>query len=135
MDFAPEMLQYAEQRSGRELRPGHAPIDWIEGDALSLPFDNSVFDAATMGYGLRNVDNIPRALRELHRVLRPGCHAAVLDFNNNANPVISGVQGFMLDNVVVPAATKYGLQDEYAYLRPSIQRFPSGGVPCAPMPC
>ena len=126
MDFAPEMLQYADQRSGRELRPGHAPIDWIEGDALSLPFDSCSFDAATMGYGLRNVKDIPLALRELHRVLRPGCFAAILDFNNASSPVVSGLQGFMLDNVVVPAASKYGLQDEYAYLRPSIQRFLTG---------
>jgi demethylphylloquinol methyltransferase len=45
---------------------------WVQGDALDLPFEAGEFDAATMGYGLRNVADIPRALRELHRVLRPG---------------------------------------------------------------
>ena len=45
---------------------------WVQGDAMQLPFDTASFDAATMGYGLRNVADIPAALRELHRVLRPG---------------------------------------------------------------
>ena len=48
------------------------PCRWIEGDALSLPFDSNAFDAATMGYGLRNVTDIPRSLREILRVLKPG---------------------------------------------------------------
>lgn len=45
---------------------------WVQGDAMELPFESSSFDAATMGYGLRNVADRGAALRELHRVLKPG---------------------------------------------------------------
>lgn len=49
-----------------------------QGNALELPFEDSTFDAATMGYGLRNVSDKQRALAELRRVLRPGCRVAIL---------------------------------------------------------
>lgn len=74
------------------------------------------------------VANINSALRELLRVLKPKSKAAILDFNNasKSNPAADFIQGWALENVVVPAASSYGLEDEYRYLRPSIQSFPSG---------
>ena len=74
------------------------------------------------------VANIPSALRELHRVLSPKSKAAILDFNNasKSNLIADFIQGWALQNVVVPAATSYGLEEEYRYLRPSIQSFPTG---------
>jgi ubiquinone/menaquinone biosynthesis C-methylase UbiE len=63
-----------------------------QGDACALPFGDEEFDAATMGYGLRNVPDRPAALSELHRVLRPGASAAVLDFNNSNDPAVDGAQ-------------------------------------------
>ena len=126
LDFAPEMLSYARSRAGGEQKQGSAEVSWTLGDALQLPFEGYSFDAVTMGYGLRNVADVAAALRELRRVLRPGCKAAVLDFNNSENPLVRGAQGLALDAVVVPAAAQYGLRDEYAYLRPSIARFPTG---------
>jgi ubiquinone/menaquinone biosynthesis C-methylase UbiE len=45
---------------------------WIEGDALSLAFEDCYFDAVTVSYGLRNVTNKPQALQEIYRVLKPG---------------------------------------------------------------
>eukprot|EP00879_Flechtneria_rotunda_P025012 GHRR01026541.1.p3 GENE.GHRR01026541.1~~GHRR01026541.1.p3 ORF type:complete len:112 (+),score=49.16 GHRR01026541.1:649-984(+) len=79
-----------------------------------------------MGYGLRNVADISKALSELARVLVPGGKAAVLDFNNSSQPLVDWAQGVLLENVVVPAARSYGLEAEYQYLRPSIKRFPAG---------
>ena len=102
------------------------PIEWIEGDALSLPFDDCTFDCATIAYGLRNVSDIPLALRELRRVVRPGAKVAVLDFNNPTDATTASVQGFVLDNIVVPFADLNGVAAEYRYLRPSIERFPRG---------
>ena len=103
-----------------------APIEWVQGDALALPYGDGEFDGATIGYGLRNVSDIPLALKELARVLRPGGKAAVLDFNNSADANINALQGFILDNVVVPAADLNGVAAEYRYLRPSIERYPKG---------
>jgi ubiquinone/menaquinone biosynthesis C-methylase UbiE len=97
LDFAAEMLEDAEARrdAAAAARPAArplAPMAWVQGDALALPFADGSFDAATMGYGLRNVADIPRALSELARVLRPGASAAVLDFNNSTDPLVDGVQ-------------------------------------------
>ena len=61
-------------------------------------------------------------------MLRPGSKASILDFNNasKSNPVADWLQAWALQNVVVPAARSYGLEEEYQYLRPSIQAFPTG---------
>lgn len=61
-------------------------------------------------------------------MLAPGGAAAILDFNNAVedSPVADGVQSFLLGTVVVPAARALGVAEQYEYLRPSIQRFPTG---------
>ena len=71
---------------------------------LDLPFEDRQFDAATMGYGLRNVTAIPQCLKELHRVLKRGAKAAILDFHRPSNPQIRAFQQWYLDNLVVPVA-------------------------------
>lgn len=121
VDFSPEQLAIAQQRT----RP-HQPVTWIEGDALHLPFSDQSFDAATMGYGLRNVMDIPCCLTELHRVLKPGARAAILDLHRPTNPMVRTFQQWYLDAIVVPIASRYGFSDEYAYLAPSLDRFPTG---------
>mmetsp|Transcript_21310 Transcript_21310/g.46537 ORF Transcript_21310/g.46537 Transcript_21310/m.46537 type:complete len:300 (-) Transcript_21310:889-1788(-) len=130
LDFAADMLSYAGERQQQQQIPGlqnyATPMKWVQGDAMNMPFPNAHFDAATMGYGLRNVASIPTALKEIHRVLRPGASVAILDFNNSTDQVVDSVQAFFLEKLVVPTATRYGLADEYEYLRPSIKAFPTG---------
>jgi demethylphylloquinol methyltransferase len=123
-DFAPAQLAIAQQRLATHYPP--PPIRWVEADALNLPFSDNQFDAATMGYGLRNVTNIPRCLKELHRVLKPGAKAAILDFHRPNNPQLRSFQQWYLDNLVVPAAKQFGLTEEYAYIAPSLDKFPTG---------
>lgn len=124
VDFSCAQLEIARQRGETHYPP--LPLQWIEADALNLPFADNFFDAATMGYGLRNVTDIPRSLRELHRVLKPGATAAILDFHRPSNPTIQAVQQWILQTIVVPIATANGLQDEYAYILPSLEKFPQG---------
>ena len=124
VDFSTELLAVASQRTKNQYP--QPPITWIEADVLDLPFDDNYFDAATMGYGLRNVTNIPRCLEELHRVLKPGAKAAILDFHRPDNPYMRTFQQWYLENLVVPTATQMGLKNEYAYISPSLDRFPSG---------
>ena len=124
VDFSCQLLDAARDRAQLEL-PASA-IDWLEGDALALPFEADCFDAATMGYGLRNLTDIPQGLRELHRVLKPGATVAILDMHRPSSPVFRAIQDWYLDALVVPAATELGVKSEYEYIAPSIDRFPTG---------
>lgn len=124
LDFAHAQLEQA--RTLADLKLGHKRIQWIQGDALDLPFAANEFDSITMGYGLRNVANITQALAELWRVLKPGGNIAILDFHRPYNPQMLTLQTWCLDQIVVPMAERFGLYNEYAYIRPSLDRFPQG---------
>jgi demethylmenaquinone methyltransferase/2-methoxy-6-polyprenyl-1,4-benzoquinol methylase len=72
LDFSAQMLDIA--------RRDHPGIEFIEGDALNLPFDDATFDASTIAFGLRNLADPVRGLREMQRVIRPGGRSVVLEF-------------------------------------------------------
>lgn len=124
VDFSAAQLAIARQRTMQSIPT--PPIHWVEGDALNLPFEANTFDAATMGYGLRNVVDIPGSLNELHRVLKPGAKVAILDFHRPNNTQLRAFQQWYLETLVVPTAERLGLRDEYAYISPSLDRFPTG---------
>lgn len=124
-DFAPKQLEIAANRIAA-IYPPLTQIEWVEADALNLPFSDNYFDAATMGYGLRNVTDIPQSLHELQRVLKPGGKVAILDFHRPSNSLMRQFQQWYLDKIVVPKAEQLGMMDEYAYLNPSLDRFPIG---------
>jgi demethylphylloquinol methyltransferase len=119
LDFSAQQLQVAEESTPIDLT-----INWLEGDALDLPFRDNYFDAATMGYGLRNVVDIPQALRELHRVIKPRSKVAILDFHKPSSELVNSFQQWYLSNVVVTMAERFNLTADYAYLMPSLERFP-----------
>jgi ubiquinone/menaquinone biosynthesis methyltransferase len=121
VDFSVQQLQVA-----KETTPPNLAIEWLEGDALALPLADNYFDAVTMGYGLRNVVDIPQALGELYRVLKPGAKVAILDFHQPQNSLVNNFQQWYLGNIVVPMAEWFNFTEEYAYLAPSLARFPSG---------
>ena len=125
VDFSVEQLAIARNRQP-PLLDKISPIHWVEADALSLPFADNYFDCATMGYGLRNVSDIPLCLQELYRVLKPNAKAAILDMHYPSNSGIRWFQKWYLDTVVVPVARNLGLTKEYAYISPSLTKFPTG---------
>ncbi|GAB4826250.1 hypothetical protein Ancab_009115 [Ancistrocladus abbreviatus] len=126
LDFSKKLLQIALSRKNLRLKASYKNIEWVEGNALDLPFCDDYFDAITMGYGLRNVVDKEKAVAEMFRVLKPGSKVSVLDFNKSNQPITSLFQEWMIDNVVVPVGSSYGLAEECKYLKSSIQEFLTG---------
>ncbi|MGF1540087.1 MAG: bifunctional demethylmenaquinone methyltransferase/2-methoxy-6-polyprenyl-1,4-benzoquinol methylase UbiE [Pleurocapsa sp.] len=124
LDFSCQQLAIARSRQG--VQCPQIPMIWLEGDALNLPFEDNYFNCATMGYGLRNVTNIPLCLQEIHRVLKPKATAAILDFHRPHTGYMQAFQQWYLQNIVVPTARDLGMESEYAYINPSIEKFPLG---------
>lgn len=85
LDFTAEMLAIARKKAGtRRARASEADrseVEFVEGDAMALPFPDASFDAVTIAFGIRNVAEPMRALREFVRVLRPGGRVVVLEFD------------------------------------------------------
>lgn len=115
IDFSPRMLERARRK--------HAGIDWVEGDVLELPFADGSFDAATIGFGIRNVSDLERALRELRRVLRAGGRLAVLEITRPRGP-LAPVLGAWFEHVVPRLGRLVSGGEAYSYLPASVRRFP-----------
>lgn len=126
VDFSQELLAIAADKTKTYLSKIQKCLAWQQGNVLSLPFDDHSFDGATLAYGLRNVADIPKCLSELHRVLKDDATAAILDFHRPSDRMIQSFQDFYLERVVVPLADRFGMTDEYAYIAPSLARFPIG---------
>jgi demethylphylloquinol methyltransferase len=128
VDFAQELLTIAAQRSLERgiKRSSQASLTWQVGDALNLEFPDRFFDGITVGYGFRNWANFSQGLRELKRVLKPGGKAALLDFHRPTQPGLAAFQRWFLQEQVVSQAADLGLRSEYAYILPSLDRFPQG---------
>ncbi|CAI9761749.1 unnamed protein product [Fraxinus pennsylvanica] len=126
LDFSKEQLQIAASRQQMRSKPCYENIKWVEGNAVDLPFSDSYFDAITIGYGLRNVVDRPKAMEEMCRVLKKGSKVSVLDFNKSTHPIAISFQDWVIDNVIVPVASGYGLASEYEYLKNSIKEYLTG---------
>src|SRR6185436_13563321 len=77
LDFTPQMLEVARAKSAS--RYTDPPLVFVEGDAMNLPFPDASFDIVSIAWGIRNVSDPARALREFRRVLRPGGRLIVLE--------------------------------------------------------
>ena len=123
VDFSPEMLQVARRRARA------AGLDTIcrfaQGDAMALAFGNMTFDAATVGFGIRNVIHPERALEEIRRVLRPDGRLAVLEFSRPRSRTIRrlyDLYSFTLLPWVGRLVSRHN--DAYLYLPTSIRTWP-----------
>lgn len=119
-DFSPGMI--AEGRR----RHGHVPnVTFVQADAMALPFADDSFDAVTISFGLRNVNDPRLALREMLRVTAPGGRLVVCEFSHPQNPAFEGLYRFYNDRVLpVVAKTVSSNADAYDYLNESIRDWP-----------
>jgi len=121
LDFSPEMLAVARRRA----QTSNAPVEFVQGDALALPFADATFDAVTISYGLRNLADFAAGLAEMARVLRPGGRLVVLDFGKPAHRGWRAVY-FAYLRVAVPLFgwVFAGRADAYAYILESLRHYP-----------
>lgn len=118
VDFSEGMLEEGRRR--------HPEIDFRQADAMNLPFKDNSFDAVTTSFGLRNIQDFDRALREFYRVLRPGGHLVVCEFSRPTWAPFRALYHFFL-GTVVPGLARIASYDAvaYDYLTESILDWPS----------
>ena len=123
LDMTESML--VEGRKRAEAEAMSSSLDWIVGDAMSLPFNDNSFDVYTISFGIRNVTRIQDALSEAYRVLRPGGRLMVLEFSQLPNPMMQKAYDLYSFNVI-PRMGKLIADDaeSYQYLVESIRKFP-----------
>ena len=121
-DINPEMLSVGMKRAQER---GLTGLVWTEANAETLTFPDKFFDAYTIAFGIRNVTDIPKALREAHRVLRRGGRFFCLEFSTTTWPGFGEVYD-AYSHKVVPQLGKLLANDpdSYRYLIESIRRFP-----------
>jgi demethylmenaquinone methyltransferase/2-methoxy-6-polyprenyl-1,4-benzoquinol methylase len=115
LDFSERMLERARRKSGT--------VDWVRGDVLALPFEDASFDAATVGFGIRNVSDLEGALRELGRVLRPGGGLGCLEITRPRG-ALRPFFGLWFDRMVPLMGRVLPGGAAYTYLPASVRRFP-----------
>jgi demethylmenaquinone methyltransferase/2-methoxy-6-polyprenyl-1,4-benzoquinol methylase len=115
LDFSERMLERARRKS--------AAVEWIRGDALALPFPDSSFDCATVGFGVRNLADLAGGLSELRRVLRPGGRLACLEITMPSGPIAPLFRLWFYRVVPLLGWVLPG-GGAYTYLPASVRRFP-----------
>jgi demethylmenaquinone methyltransferase/2-methoxy-6-polyprenyl-1,4-benzoquinol methylase len=115
LDFSERMLERARRKS--------AEIEWVQGDALALPFEDGAFDAATVGFGVRNLADLELGLRELRRVLRDGGRVGVLEITRPRG-LLAPFYRVWFDGIVPLLGKVLPGGAAYSYLPASVRRFP-----------
>ncbi len=119
-DFSPGMLDEGKRRHG-----GIPNLSFVQADAMDLPFGDDEFDAVTMSYSLRNVQEPKKALAELFRVTKPGGRLVVNEFSTPPAPLFRGFYRFYNAQVLPRVARLAGTNgDAYDYLNESIRDWP-----------
>lgn len=121
-DFAYPMVERARQKA----RADSHTAEFINGDALSMPFPDASFDLVASAFGFRNLANYERGLREIARVLKPGGRIAILEFSEPTNSAMAGMYRFYFKRILpVIGGVVSGNKAAYSYLPSSVSNFPS----------
>ena len=136
-DFSLEMMKVGQQRASSKyptpqftnlpntnLPTTNLPIHWAAADALQLPFPADTFDAVVSGFLLRNVVDLPQALREQHRVLKPGGRLVALDTTRPQENLFTPLIRFHM-HTIIPLLGRLltGEAEAYTYLPDSSEDF------------
>jgi demethylmenaquinone methyltransferase/2-methoxy-6-polyprenyl-1,4-benzoquinol methylase len=115
LDFSERMLERARRKAPE--------LEWVRGDMLAMPFPDGRFDAATVGFGVRNVEDLGQGLVELRRVLRSGGRLGILEITR-PRAVLAPFYRLWFDGVVPLLGKVLPGGSAYTYLPASVRRFP-----------
>jgi demethylmenaquinone methyltransferase / 2-methoxy-6-polyprenyl-1,4-benzoquinol methylase len=115
LDFSPKMLERARAKQ-------HS-VAWLEGDVMAMPFPDGHFDSATVGFGVRNVSDLPAALAELRRALKPGGRLGILEITTPTG-FLAPFYRLWFDRIVPLLGKLLKGGSAYTYLPASVRRFP-----------
>ena len=119
-DFSEPMLELARRKSGEE----GLPVEFGWADALDLPYGDASFDAVTIGFGARNLADLPKGLSEMARVLRPGGRLVILEITRPQREPLASFYSLWFDRLVPVIGSLAGDSDAYSYLPDSVRTFP-----------
>ncbi len=124
IDLSENMLSVGRKKLSKK---GIEHINLMQGDSENLPFEDDAFDAITVGFGVRNYENLEKGLNEMKRVLRPGGKLVVLEFSKPSAFPIKQMFTFY-SKYILPLWGKIfsGSQEAYVYLPESVKHFPEG---------
>lgn len=127
-DFTHEMLQLARRKVPSRMTAAKAPLEFLEADAQALPFGDGLFQVVSVAFGLRNVTDTRRGLREMARVCRPGGRVMVLEFSLPENRLIRGAYRWYFRNILprIGQLLARNSHAAYEYLPQSVAEFPQG---------
>ena len=125
VDISAGMLEVGREKVA--ARGWNDRIELIQGDSVSLPFNDHTFDAYTVAFGVRNFEDLQGGLRDMLRVLKPGAMGLVLEFSKPKHFPIKQVFGLYF-KYIMPTVGKWVSKDPsaYTYLPESVQAFPEG---------
>lgn len=117
VDFSPGMLEVGRKR--------HPDIEFVEADATALPFPDNHFDAVTISFGLRNVEEPKKALAEMFRILKPGGRLVICEFSTPPRALYrAGYTAYMKYVMPVVVRVASSNSEAYDYLAESIREWP-----------
>jgi len=124
-DFCNEMLDVARQKQSRRSVEG---INFVEASAMELPFETEQFQAVSVAFGIRNVEDTDQGLSEIVRVCKPDGRVAILEFSKPAVWPLSSIYQFYFRHVLPRVGQMFAKNDRsaYEYLPSSVSQFPSG---------
>ncbi len=122
-DIAEEMLAIGQEKVNKLGLTGI--ITLLKADSENLPFGDAEFDAAMVAFGVRNYENLPKGLKEMCRVLKPGSRAFILEFSKPRNFPVKQMFGFY-SRFILPLIGRLVSKDStaYTYLPESVAAFP-----------